>query len=216
MAGRRGFNSRIDVREALFLANFYGEKSPTKANGKESALAAGYDETTSQTAWPRILKKFGDNGMKDSLRAVGITKPYLAMKIKHILETAKASDMIPALRMALVGLGESTDNSGGNVNVNATGPVMVIVGATPERMKALKAAAYVPTREEREAAENARVEKRLQLLREGKLPPLPRIEDGRLSQHHSEMEAIDAEIEDVPNLDKHDDCPPSETRTETR
>lgn len=210
MAGRRGFNSRIDIREALFLANFYGEKSPTKANGKESALAAGYNETTSQTAWPRILKKFGDNGMKDSLRAVGITKPYLAMKIKHILETAKASDMIPALRMALVGLGESTDNSGTNVNVNTTGPVMMIVGATPERMKALKNATPQLSREQEEEIENNRVNHKLQLLREGKLPEFNLTEGGRISRKHPEI--LDVETQEIPNIDEPNDPAHPETK----
>jgi hypothetical protein len=210
MAGQRGFKARMDVREAMFLSNYYGEKSPTKGNGQESARAAGYSESVALTKWPRILKKFGDNGIKDSLQAVGITKPYLAMKIKHILENGKVTDMIPALRMALAGLGEVT-GEGGNVSVNATGPVMVIVGASPERMRALKAATPQLSREQKEIEENQRVEHKLQLLREGRLPELNYLPDGRVSRKHPEV--IDVESP-VPNLDKHDDKPPVEIKPE--
>lgn len=201
MAGQRGFRARLDVREAMFLANFYGDTSPTKNKGEESARAAGYTESFCQTQWPRILRKFGDAGMKDSLRAVGITKPYLAMKIKFIIEHGKVADMIPALRMALAGLGEATDQSQGSTNTfNA--PVMVIVGASAERMRALKEASYQPTREELQEAENVRVERKLQLLREGKLPPLGQIADGRVSHKHPEI--IDVETGNVSNLDSSD------------
>jgi hypothetical protein len=181
MAGQRGFRKRIDVREAIFLANFYGKDSPTKRNGTESARAAGFPESFCETQWPRILRKFGDRGMKDSLLAVGITKPYIAMKIQYILENGKVAEMIPALRLALVGLGELTDNSAGSVNVNASGsgPVMVIVGATEERMKALKGAIPQLTRAQQEEVSNARSAARLEAFKRGEFPPLEKSENGK-------------------------------------
>lgn len=196
-AGRRGYSGKIDVREALFLEAYYDAGSKTKGSGVESALAAGYSESVAHTKWPRLLKKFGDGGFKDSLRAVGITKPYLAMKLRHILDHGDDKEQLAAVRMVLSNLGETTDQSQGGNTFNA--PVMVIVGASAERMRALKEATYQPTREELEAQENARVEHKLQLLREGKLPPLGRIADGRVSQKHPEI--IDVEAADVPNLD---------------
>lgn len=208
MAGQKGYGRGIDVRDALFLEAYYGEKSQTKGNGLESALSAGYSESVAHTKWPRILKKFGNGGFKDSLRAVGITKPYLAMKMRHILEHGDDKEQLSAVRMILSNLGETTDQGqGGGNTFNA--PVMVIVGASAERMRALKEAAYQPTRKELQEAEDARVEHKLQLLREGKLPPLGTIADGRVSRKHPEI--IDVEAQDVPNLDGSDagnDNPP--------
>lgn len=201
MAGQRGFRKKIDVREALFLANFYDDKSPTKGKGEESARAAGFPESFCQTHWTRIMRKFGDGGFRDSLRAVGITKPYLAMKLRHVLDTGDNKEMLPAIRMILANLGETTDTAAGAGGNVFTGPVMVIQGMTQDKLKALRGAVPQLTRAELEEQSNERSARRLELLKQGKLPPLPRIADGRVSQHHAEMEAIDAQAEDVPSLD---------------
>jgi len=191
-AGRRGFHAKLDEKEVLFLANFYAADSPTKGKGKDSALAAGYSRSTAETKWPRILKKYEDCSFSSSAKAVGINKPYLAMKLKQIMEKGGDKEILAAIRLALANFGEATDQQAGTV-VNATGPVMMIVGATPERMRALRTQTTLPTRKELEEQSNERGAARLQMLKEGKLPPL------RKNGKYIYRETIDVEASNVPD-----------------
>src|SRR6266576_5823005 len=175
-------NKRVlDEREILFLGHYYGEDSETKGNMERSAQAAGGPFPASEKWAERILAKYDDCSFKASAKAVGITKPYLAWRLRQILDLpiAKHSkEIIAALRLMLANLGESTDHSvgtGGNV---FTGPVMVIQGATPERLKALKGAIPQLTREQLEQASNERSAARLELLKRGELPPLVKSDKG--------------------------------------
>lgn len=128
----------LDDREVVFLANYYGSDSPTKGNGAQSAIDAGYSELTAHNLYNKLLKKYEDCSFRASGKAVGITKPYLAMRLKQIMEDPKSQGnvVLAAIRLSLANMGETTDSSGsGSVNFNA--PTMVIMGATPKRLKAL-------------------------------------------------------------------------------
>lgn len=194
-AGRRGFAGHLDEREVIFLSNYYASDSPTKGKGMHSALAAGYSESVAKTKWPRILKKYEDCGFKASAKAVGITKPYLAMKLKQIIDSGGDKEVLASIRLALANFGETTDQQSGTV-VNATGPVMMIVGATPERMRALKTQTAPPTKEELEEESNRRSAIRLKMLKEGQLPPLRKTAN---YIYRDKIEVMDVEEAPVPN-----------------
>lgn len=187
--GRRGFTARLDEKEVLFLAHYYASDSPTKGKGVDSARAAGYSESVAKTKWPRILHKYEDCSFSSSAKAVGITKPYLAMKLKQIMEKGGEKEVLASIRLALANFGEATDQQSGTV-VNATGPVMMIVGATPERMRALRTQTALPTKKELEQQSNERGAIRLQMLKEGKLPPLRKNGD---YIYRDKIEVIDVE-----------------------
>lgn len=71
------------------------------------------------------------------MEAQGITKPYVAEKLKIILEHGKAREKLEVAKMFLTMTGDIKDEKG-TPSITATGPVMVIMGATKERMRALK------------------------------------------------------------------------------
>lgn len=128
----------LDTREVVFLANYYASDSPTKGNGVQSAVKAGYSEITAHNLYVKLLKKYEDCSFRASAKAVGITKPYLAMRLKRILEdpASKGSEVLSAVRLVLANMGETTDSSGAAA-LNFNAPTMVIMGATPKRLKAL-------------------------------------------------------------------------------
>src|SRR5258708_6282763 len=102
-----------DLGEMDFLNYFFGQDSETKDNAKQSALKAGYSESTADTNSARIIKKFGAATASVSLNAVGVNKPYLAARIKHVLEQGGDKEILSAARLAFALLGEATDASGG-------------------------------------------------------------------------------------------------------
>jgi hypothetical protein len=171
---RRPKNARLDDREILFLANFYGADSKTKGKGADSALAAGYQQGSAAHRADIILKRYGDLSFSVSAKAVGITKPYLAMKLKEIMETGGEKEVLAGIRLALANFGEATDQQGGMTGNTFNGPVMVIVGANAERMRALREATPQLTREQIEEESNRRSAERLEMLKRGELPALPR------------------------------------------
>lgn len=132
--------NKLDNREVSLLANYYAADSQTKGNAQRSAMAAGYGETYANQNALKIIRKYEDCSFRASARAVGITKPYLAMKLKQILELPLkdfTKEVIAAMRLSLANFGETTDQGGGGANINISGTSMVIVGATPKRMMAL-------------------------------------------------------------------------------
>jgi len=82
-------------------------------------------------------------------------------------EKLEAADRIMALR------GDTKDKNSGAALLANAGPVMVIIGASEERMKSLRTAEALPTAEELEEERAARAEQRLKLLREGSWEPGP-------------------------------------------
>lgn len=173
---------KSDEREALFLSYYYGDKSPTKGKMADSMLEAGYPQTTALTQGPRILEKYKDGAFAVAARVCGITKPFLAMKMKQILDLPikdHSKEVMAAIRLTLANFGEATDQStGGGNTFNA--PVMMIVGATPERIEALRNSTPQLSREQLEQISNERSAKKLQMLKDGLMPPLlRRIENDR-------------------------------------
>jgi len=161
---RRG---KFDPRELEFLLAYYGAASTTKGNAERSALAAGYPASVGRHQAGRIIKRFGDASASVSLNAAGVNKPYLAMRIRHVLENGGDKEILAAARLAYALLGESTDERGGGVTVNSTAPVMVVVGASRERIAALRNATPQLSRDELERLENERVDAKLARLRGG-------------------------------------------------
>lgn len=204
-------NKRIlDEREILFLGHYYGQDSETKGNVIRSAEAAGIPGIRCDHWARKTLAKYDDCSFKASAKAVGITKPYLAWRLRQILDLpiAKHSrEITAALRLMLANLGEATDHSQGTGGNVFTGPVMVIQGATPERLKALKEATPQLTRAQLEQASNERSAARLELLKRGELPPLVKSDKGYVYRR-----PLDAEGK-ISNLDKRNDR--SDPQTET-
>lgn len=130
----------LDSREVMCLANYYAPDSKTKGNAKQSALAAGYSEIYSADKAHKIIKKYEDCSFRASAKAMGITKPYLAMKLRLILDLPLkdyTKEVIGAMRLALANFGEVTEQGQSGPNVTVAGSAMIIVGQTPTRLKAL-------------------------------------------------------------------------------
>lgn len=127
-----------EEKERAFLLGYYGKDSPTKLDRQASALAAGY--TLERAVWNanRLLDKYRDTGFRECSETVGISTPSLAVMFKEILETSEGRDAIASLRLALANRGEITDHKDAARGMTFEGPTMVIVGATPERLRALR------------------------------------------------------------------------------
>jgi hypothetical protein len=128
----------VEEKERAFLLGYYGKGSPTKLDRRASALAAGY--TLDRAVWNanRLLDKYRDRGFRECSETVGISTPGLAVMFKEILETSEGRDAISSLRLALANRGEITDHKASPHGMTFEGPTMVIVGATPERLRALR------------------------------------------------------------------------------
>ena len=151
----------------LFLDYYYSQDSATKGNALQSALKAGYSESTANDQAGRIIKRFGIASAATSLNAVGVNKPYLASRIKYVLEKGGDKEILSAARLAYALLGESTDqNQGGNV-FNA--PVMIIQGMTNAKLKALREAIPQLSPEQQQALSEQQSAERLEAFRRGEL-----------------------------------------------
>lgn len=165
--------SKKNVRgnEVLFLDAYYSKDSETRGNAVASALKAGYSESTAHDQTARLIKRFGNASAGVSLDALGINKPYLAAKLKELMENGNDKEVLAAVRLSYTLLGESTGEGGQATNVfNA--PVMVIQGMTNKRLESLRTASALPTPEEEQLASEQQSAERLELLRQGKLPPI--------------------------------------------
>ena len=218
---------KVEEMEIQFLAHYHLADSDTKGQKLESALKAGFGEKRAVEMAERILEKYGDLSFKTSLNAFGVTKPFLAMKIRRILDMnpeESAKDILAAARLGLIGLGESTDQPQQNV-FNA--PVMMIQGLTASKLNALRKALPQPTPAQLERESEQRAEYRLSLMKQKKY--LPRV-DGRKVRMcerwnigrgkpctcgmHLKPETPDDPA--IPDFNQHDDCPPPEAGTEAR
>ena len=168
-----------DNREMLFLEAYYGADSETRGNQVQSAKKAGYTDSVAVTKATRIIKRFGTGSAAQSLNAAGVNKPYLAMRIRYVLETGKSQEILSGARLAYALLGETTDESKGGVNNTYNAPVMVIVGANSERLRALRGAVPQLSKEQQEELDNERCQNRLEALKRGELPQLPSRSQGR-------------------------------------
>jgi hypothetical protein len=151
-------------QEAKFLTAYYAEDSETRGNRIQSAHVAGYAESTAETQAGRILSKYDKKKFQEALKAVGINNLLMAYRLRKMILDGADKDAINAIRLALAAKGESTDQQQGTT-INATGQVMVIVGANASRINALRTAKALPTPEQLEADENARCQARLDELK---------------------------------------------------
>jgi hypothetical protein len=124
-------------QEADFLLAFFGKSSATRLDRRASAISAGYTPRMAMWNANRLLKKFADKGFRECVEAIGVTTPALAVAFKETLETAEGKEALASLRLALANRGEQTDNKDSR-GVTFEGPTMVILGATPERLDALR------------------------------------------------------------------------------
>jgi hypothetical protein len=128
----------VAEQEGDFLLAFYGKSSPTRLDRRASAITAGYTNRMALWNANRLLKKFADKGFRDCVEAIGVSTPALAVAFKETLESVEGKDALAALRLALANRGEQTDSSSIQKNLTVNQPVMVIIGATDERLQALK------------------------------------------------------------------------------
>jgi len=164
----------------LLLDYYYSKDSETKGNLTQSALKAGYSESTALTKAPRIINRFGMAGAGESLNAVGVNKPYLAMRIRYVLENGGDKEILSAARLAYALLGEITDG-GGSVTNTFNAPVMVIAGMTQKRIEALRGAIPQLSKEQQEAADDARTQERLEAFKRGEIPLVSRHSEARMN-----------------------------------
>lgn len=102
------------------------------------------------------------------LKELGVTKPYVAKKLKEVFEKGGPKEKLLASKMYLAMTGDIKDERSGAANVfNA--PVMVIVGASQARMKALREAIPQLTAEQQQAIDEQEDAQRLADFKAGKL-----------------------------------------------
>lgn len=162
----------MDEREIVFLGLFYGNDSPTKGKQVDSCIEAGYKPSVALKKSGQIIRKYEDCSFRSSAKAVGITKPYLAMKLRQIMDQGNDKEILAGIRLALANFGEATDQQGGAAANTFNAPVMIIQGMTQEKMKALREAIPQLTREQEEDLSNERSAQKLEMLKRGELPPL--------------------------------------------
>jgi len=79
---------------------------------------------------------------RECAESIGINKPYLAEKLKGILSLPPEKyhkEILAAARMTLANMGEVVE-SGDKLGMTMNGPVMVILGMTPRKIRALREA----------------------------------------------------------------------------
>jgi len=72
----------------------------------------------------------------DCLQEVGIDRPYVAAKLKQVFEKGKGKLLIDASKLYLLLAGDIKDEKG--TAIFNSGPVMVIAGASKDRIRALR------------------------------------------------------------------------------
>jgi len=157
------------ARDQAFLMAYYGDESPTKGNKTASARAVGFSESTAEDQAGRVFRRYDKRKFQEALKAVGVTNLLMGYRLRKMIEEGADKDAIGAIRLALAARGEATDQQSGTT-INATGQVMVIVGANASRINALRTAKALPTAEELEAEENARCQARLDELKARNTP----------------------------------------------
>jgi hypothetical protein len=125
---------------------------------------------------------------------MGVNRPYVAKKVKEAFEEGDAKTKLTASRMYLALTGDIKDERSGAGNVfNA--PVMVIVGASQERLKALRGAVPQLSKEQQEAIDDARTQERLEAFKRGEIPLVSRHSEARIKDEQETI--LDVESRDV-------------------
>jgi hypothetical protein len=127
----------------------------TYQDGKASAIDAGFAEKTASRAAENLLAKYRDFDFKAITQAMGVDRISIGLAIKRILQGGAPRDVLSAARLILANMGELTDSATTQKNVTVNQQrVMVIVGATEERKRALREGGrpYAIAKEELSAA----------------------------------------------------------------
>ena len=136
----RWSKKRLDDRELRFISAYFGSDSPTKHNGAQSAMAAGYSNKSAHVTAVQILKKYDDAGFGKALNAVGINKLFLAGKLRELFDnpSTKEQGILTALRLILSNMGERVDSQQAATTINMNSPKsLVLVGIEPKRLEAM-------------------------------------------------------------------------------
>jgi len=220
---QRNGQTILDSRTLRFMEYYYSEDSETRGNVLNSCLKAGFSKSTGNNSiFFNRIKKYENMSFEQCLKLFGITKPFLASKLRKVMDldpAENAKDMLVGARLCLSVMGEATDQQKGTTVYNA--PVMIIQGATPEKIRALREGSFVPSPEQLERESLERGEKRLKLLRAGiPLPEANRQKVAKCLTYHIKRgrkcvcgthEVPDVVTEPVPSLDQHNPEPSGET-----
>jgi hypothetical protein len=125
-------------KEAAFLLAFYRIDSPTRLDRRASGIAAGYPPSRAVWSANRVLDKYSDAPLRECAETVGITKARLAVMLAEFMESSEGKEKLSSIRLMMANLGEQTDSASSQKPVSVTMPVMIIRGATPERLAALR------------------------------------------------------------------------------
>lgn len=83
-----------------------------------------------------MAKKVKEPSILDCLKAEGIDRRYVAAKLKEVFEKGKGKILIDASKLYLLLAGDIKDEKG--TAIFNSGPVMVISGASKDRIRALR------------------------------------------------------------------------------
>jgi hypothetical protein len=125
-------------KEAAFLLAFYRKNSATRLDRRASAITAGYPAGRAVWSANRILDKYTDAPFRDCAETVGITKAQMAVMLAEFMESSEGKEKLSSIRLMMANLGEATDNSGSKQVPVLNMPIMIIQGATNERLEALR------------------------------------------------------------------------------
>ena len=135
--GRIAHAARVE-REMKFLLAYYEQESPTKGNLAASVVSVGYSKNNANFIGQRIIDRYSGRSFKESVDGMGMTKPYLAAKVREIIESddSKPETKLMAIKMLLNNFGEKTDTGSQTVNIN-TPKALVVVGTSQKKIDAM-------------------------------------------------------------------------------
>lgn len=119
--------------EALLFLEAY-VAGPAAGNVRLASKASGFSEQEGY----KLMKMVNLSAFAVTMRALGINKPYLAHKLRQAMETGTPREILNGVKLSLEAMGE-VEKVTGKVATPQTfnAPVMIIHGATDERMRHL-------------------------------------------------------------------------------
>lgn len=124
------------AKEFQFLSLYQSPTSPIRGDVGACSKQVGWKDGRTGAG---IIKKYKGISLDKAFTELGVDKLYCALKLKEEIDNPKAGvNRIAAIRLRLACAGEVLESARPTAQIVNTGPVMVIVGATNERMRALK------------------------------------------------------------------------------
>lgn len=119
--------------EALLFLEAY-VSGPATGNVRLASQSSGFKEVEAY----RLLRKINLASFAVTMKALGINKPYLAHKLRQAMETGTPREVLAGVKLSLEAFGEVEQKTGKGVMPQTfNAPVMIIHGATSERMARL-------------------------------------------------------------------------------